>query len=700
MTQTTIDKVTDGISKLVGEMMVCIDAQVSRLVKKCQIPETDVDVQQLRDTLEICRNPFEEFRSCSEVDKYYESQEGFLKATEYFLGYRWDLQLTARNNYEQVMVPNTCHIVSIKDILTMIARNPEVRHYLTLDRSRSDGIIADFCDGELYKELDIFAYDGITFQVMLYADEFETVNPLGSKTGNQKLVAIYMTVRNLPPEFNSCFSNIHLVALVHSNDVKTYGYNKILEPVVNELRELETGIAMNISDEVQTVKGVLVDFSGDNLGRHQVFGYLQSFRANHFCEWCMTDQEQFQHQFHESEFELRTQSSLLKDVEAVKGGTKGAHETGVKEYCVLNSLRYFHTLNSGPEVMHDILAGILVNEVRLIFGYLTAKDVVTINQVNAKIASFQYNIADIKSKPSCVVLTREDLNQSAVQMWTLARLLPFMIGQHVDDGDPVWKLFTLLRKIIDIVFAPKVTSGLLVHLEECIVDHHMQYCLVFPDERLKPKHHFLVHYPRYIRKTGPLVNKWTLRFEGKHRFFKRIPSVVPNFKNVGKTFSYRHSLAQFFQWRSSSALKSTQCGPGRMEYVVHIDGSSAIAEVTDLVVDGEVFTVNWAEYCGTKYKPNMFVIYRHNFDDGLQEFGRICKILPRRGDCPYFLLQTYETKGFDDHFHAYVIDGRCTGWKVVPADGLLDHHPVSVWAPSISKHGEAELLVAMRYLVL
>jgi len=87
--------------------------------------------------------------------------------------------------------------------------------------------------------------------------------------------------------------------------------------------------------------------------------------------------------------------------------------------------------------MHDILAGILVNEVRLIFGYLAAKDVVTIDQVNAKIASFQYNVADIKSKLSCVVLTREDLNQSAVQMWTLACLLPFMIGQHVDDGDPV-----------------------------------------------------------------------------------------------------------------------------------------------------------------------------------------------------------------------------------------------------------------------
>ena len=81
--------------------------------------------------------------------------------------------------------------------------------------------------------------------------------------------------------------------------------------------------------------------------------------------------------------------------------------------------------------MHDILQGILLNEVRLIFGYLTAKGVVTIDQVNAKIASFQYNVADVRSKPSCIVITREDLNQSAVQMWTLAHLLPFMIGEHV-----------------------------------------------------------------------------------------------------------------------------------------------------------------------------------------------------------------------------------------------------------------------------
>ena len=700
ITQSTVDKVTEGVTRLVGEMMQCIEAQVLKLINKCQIPESDVDVRQLKDTIEVCRNPFQDFRTSSEISNYYESQEGFVKAKEHSLGYRWDLRMTAGNKYEQILVPNTCHIVSINDILTMVARNPEVRHYLALKRRRKDGIIADFCDGEIYRQLDIFAYDGITFQIMLYADEFETVNPLGSKTGNQKLVAIYMTLRNLPPEFNSCFSNIHLVALVHADDVKTYGYNKVLEPVVNELKALEVGVPMAIADEVQTVKGVLVDFAGDNLARHQIFGFLQSFRANYFCEWCMTDQELMQNKFHESDFQLRTATSLASDVQAVKDGTRGSNETGVRDHSVLNSLTYFHTLNSGPEVMHDILEGILVNELKLLFNYLAAKGIVTIDHINAQIASFHYSVGDVKSKPSCVVLSREDCNQSAVQMWTLARLLPFMIGHHIATHDLVWKLFLLLRKIMDIVFAPKVTNGMLLLLEECIVDHHTLYRKVYPDERLKPKHHFLVHYAHYIRKTGPLINKWTLRFEGKHRFFKRIPAVIPNFKNVGKTFAHRHSLSQFFHWRGEFALKSSRCGPGRMEFLMHIVGSSALLEVPELVADGEVLCVSWAEYCGTKYKSDMFVIHNRSVSSELLEFGKICRIFPHHNQSIYLLLQTYETVGFDEHFHAYVLDVRQTGWKVVPVDSLLDHHPVSPCSSSRCKQNDMELLVALRYVVL
>ena len=90
---------------------------------------------------------------------------------------------------------------------------------------------------------------------------------------------------------------------------------------------------------------------------------------------------------------------------------------------------------------------------------------------------------------------------------------------------------------------------------------------------------------------------------------------------------------------------------------MHISGSSAVLEVPELVADGEVFSVSWAEYHGTKYKLDMFVIHDRNASDGLLQFGKICRIFRHRSEGIYFLLQTYERKGFDEHFHAYVLIG-------------------------------------------
>ena len=46
----------------------------------------------------------------------------------------------------------------------------------------------------------------------------------------------------------------------------------------------------------------------------------------------------------------------------------------------------------------------------------------------------------------------------------------------------------------------------------------------FPETTLKPKHHFMRHYPAQILKFGPLIRVWMMRFESKHSYFKRHPS--------------------------------------------------------------------------------------------------------------------------------------------------------------------------------
>ena len=45
----------------------------------------------------------------------------------------------------------------------------------------------DFCDGVIYKNHPVFKSQNLALQIVLYYDDVETANPLGSKAGNHKL---------------------------------------------------------------------------------------------------------------------------------------------------------------------------------------------------------------------------------------------------------------------------------------------------------------------------------------------------------------------------------------------------------------------------------------------------------------------------------------------------------------------------------
>ena len=55
---------------------------------------------------------------------------------------------------------------------------------------RHDGMIADYCDGQVFQQHPLFSRDPCALQIILYYDEVEVVNPLGSKLLNIKLVII------------------------------------------------------------------------------------------------------------------------------------------------------------------------------------------------------------------------------------------------------------------------------------------------------------------------------------------------------------------------------------------------------------------------------------------------------------------------------------------------------------------------------
>lgn len=115
----------------------------------------------------------------------------------------------------------------------------------------------------------------------------------------------------------------------------------------------------------------------------------------------------------------------------------------------------------------------------------------------------------------------------------------------IQHGKFLWLLRTLLNSLWPLSTPLKVLLKISEHR------HRLQE--VFPQLRLTPKHHFLEHYPALIETFGPLVRLWTMRFEAKHKFFKRVVRFSSNFKNVLLSLSTKHQLMMAYNWQINMA---------------------------------------------------------------------------------------------------------------------------------------------------
>lgn len=93
-------------------------------------------------------------------------------------------------------------------------------------------------------------------------------------------------------ELNSSLANIRLCLLFNSIDREVYGFGKILEPLLDDIRLLETeGVEVQIEGQSSLLYGT-VCLTADDLACHSLGGgFLESFSANKFCHFCLTDEQ-------------------------------------------------------------------------------------------------------------------------------------------------------------------------------------------------------------------------------------------------------------------------------------------------------------------------------------------------------------------------------------------------------------------------
>ena len=92
------------------------------------------------------------------------------------------------------------------------------------------------------------------------------MNPLGAKWGKHKVSGFYFVIGNLQPRYRSNLRNIHLLAIVHDKLIKKYSFERVLEPLLKDLHEPQTGgITVQLDGQNKTIFGGLATVSCDNL---------------------------------------------------------------------------------------------------------------------------------------------------------------------------------------------------------------------------------------------------------------------------------------------------------------------------------------------------------------------------------------------------------------------------------------------------
>lgn len=196
----------------------------------------------------------------------------------------------------------------------------------------------------------------IVLPLILYFDEFEVGNPLGSHASIHKLGAIYVTIANILPKFRPKLENILLFALFHSSDLKRFGNKELFHDLIIVLNKLGTeGIGITVNGLIYQIYFVLALIIGDNLCQRTILGFNESFSANYPCRFCKVNKQDQGKKLQISKELLRTENTYTEDVSHL--GTMQNRD--IRENSVWNDVILFHvSKNMSVDIMHDFYEGI------------------------------------------------------------------------------------------------------------------------------------------------------------------------------------------------------------------------------------------------------------------------------------------------------------------------------------------------------
>lgn len=504
-----------------------------------------VTVETILRNMEFIKSKFEKCDTRYKRQKEISSRKYFVPTQPKAIGLKWQTKRSA-----SVILPShglvqaTMQYVSILESLKMLFSIPAFKDmYFKYndDHVCEPDVYERFCCGNICNKLDLFKNNRRSIQIEISSDDFEVCCPLKSKVGIHKICAVYFQIKNIPDLFKSSINNIFLVCLCNAEYLKSAGgFRNINELIVKELKVLETaGIEIN---SYEVLKGSLANLSADNLGANAIFGFSESFSSTYYCRHCELNKEECQATVKEVQEKIRDKVIYEKVIAKLGDHTsKDIKKTkGYKRMCEMNTLQNFHILDNWcVDVMHDICEGAIPLLLGELFNHWINTNMLSADEILQRIRDFSYGILDSRNKPSKLNFDKRNLGQNSSQLYCIMIHVPFIFYDIQGEMGDEWEVCASLLQSMTIIFSHKISEATVLNLEVLIEKHLSGIKDVF-GKSLTPKQHFLTHYPTYIRRMGPPITSWMMRYESKHQAFTNMAKKTNNFKNLTKSLAVTH----------------------------------------------------------------------------------------------------------------------------------------------------------------
>ncbi len=247
-------------------------------------------------------------------------------------------------------------------------------------------------------------------------------------------------------------------------------------------------------------------------------------------------------------------------------------------------------------------------------------------------------------------LETTSLKTSGEEMKVFLLNFSLIIGHRVDRNCPEWKLYIVLREICSIVTSKTVHCRSYELLATLVSEHHELYIKCFPYDTLKPKHHFMVHYPRILQMVGPVDLISSMRYEAYHKKFKNVAKVITCRINLLATFSRKaeYQIAKFLlNYEKPSHAHSFGKIQAVNRYVL-------FQRYNFSLISKDIVETSWVQV-GTVLIKKHCVIQTGLAIDDSPKFGVVEEIIIIDKTVVVLGCRKIINLGFDRHFYAYSV---------------------------------------------